>query len=112
MEHPPFHLKRGPMRIFAIIGLAIGGLIMAAAMAFLFGFVIMWLWNWLMPDLFGLPEIRFWQAWGLVVLSHILFKSFPHHNHHDGHDEKWKQRFREKFTSSSPESAADEDPSS
>jgi positive regulator of sigma E activity len=83
-------------RVFAIIGMAIGGVIIAAFMALLFGFVVMWLWNWLMPDIFGLKTITFWQAWGLVVLSHILFKSFPHHKEHQ-HDEHWKKKFREKF---------------
>jgi biopolymer transport protein ExbB/TolQ len=35
----------------------------------------MWLWNWLMPEIFNLTEITFGQALGLVVLSSILFKS-------------------------------------
>ena len=35
----------------------------------------MWLWNWLMPEIFNLIEITFWQSLGLVVLSSILFKS-------------------------------------
>lgn len=36
---------------------------------------VMWLWNWLMPDIFNLIEITFGQALGLVILSSILFKS-------------------------------------
>lgn len=87
---------RGVRRVLAIIGMAIGGVIIAAAMALLFGFIVMWLWNWLMPLIFGLPEITFWQAWGLVVLAHILFKSFPH-NQHEKHDDRWKRRFQEKY---------------
>jgi hypothetical protein len=35
----------------------------------------MLLWNWLMPDLFGLVEINFWQGLGITVLSGIFFKS-------------------------------------
>jgi len=89
------HLRK-TKRVFAIIGMVIGGVIIAAIMALLLGFVVMWLWNWLMPDIFGLTKITFWQAWGLVVLSHILFKSFPHKNHH-AHDDHWKKRFQEKF---------------
>lgn len=85
-------------RVFAIVGMTIGGVIIAMVMALLFGFVVMWLWNWLMPDIFGLTTITFWQAWGLVVLSHILFKSFPHNKDHH-HDERWKKRFQEKFCS-------------
>lgn len=32
------------------------------------------LWNWLMPVLFSLPAITFWQAAGLMVLINILFR--------------------------------------
>lgn len=34
------------------------------------------LWNWLMPRIFGLPLISFWQGVGLLVLSWILFGGF------------------------------------
>jgi hypothetical protein len=30
--------------------------------------VLMVLWNWIMPYLFGLPEIGFWMAWGICIL--------------------------------------------
>lgn len=33
------------------------------------------IWNWLIPDLFALPTIRFVQAWGLLVFIGILFSS-------------------------------------
>lgn len=85
-------------RVFAVVGMAVGGVIIAAVIALLLGVVVMKLWNWLMPDIFGLGPISFWQAWGLVLLSHILFKSFPHHDRHN-HDERWKRHFREKFGS-------------
>lgn len=35
---------------------------------------VMWLWNWLMPVIFELPTITFWQALGLSVLCSFLFK--------------------------------------
>lgn len=47
-------------------------LFVAVAIA-VFRLVVMGLWNWLMPTLFGLPAISFWQALGLLVLSKILF---------------------------------------
>ena len=51
-----------------------------------------------MPVIFGLPVITFWQAWGLVVLSHIFFKSMPHHGHnHPAPDERWKSKFHDRF---------------
>lgn len=36
---------------------------------------VMWLWNWLMPELFGLTTLTFWQALGLSTLCSLLFKS-------------------------------------
>lgn len=39
------------------------------------GFPIMWLWNWLMPVIFGLKTITFWQAVGLAVLCNMLFNT-------------------------------------
>jgi len=38
------------------------------------GFPLMVVWNWLMPTIFNLPEITFWQAIGLNFLSILLFK--------------------------------------
>jgi hypothetical protein len=38
----------------------------------LFGELVMHLWNWLMPMLFGLRLITFWQSLGLLVLCRIL----------------------------------------
>ena len=35
---------------------------------------IMLLWNWLMPDIFGLCTINFWQALGISLLSECLFR--------------------------------------
>ena len=56
----------------AIVAMVLGGLALAAFFAFLFGWFVMLLWNWLMPAIFGLPAITYWQGWGLVLLSHIL----------------------------------------
>lgn len=37
--------------------------------------ILMLLWNWIMPTLFGLPAITFWMAIGISLLFTILFKS-------------------------------------
>ena len=50
---------------------------MIAIVIVLLGYPLMMLWNWLMPVIFGLPEITFWQAIGLNLLSTVLFKSPP-----------------------------------
>jgi len=38
--------------------------------------IVMLLWNWLTPTLFGWPQITFWQALGLLALCRILFGGF------------------------------------
>ena len=53
--------------------LLIVGLIVLAAI--LLALPLQLLWNWLMPTIFDLPMIIFWQALGLNMLAGILFKS-------------------------------------
>ena len=55
-----------------IVGIIIFGAIAITGLAILFGFIIMWLWNWLMPALFGLTTVTYWQAVGLFILFKIL----------------------------------------
>lgn len=55
-----------------IAGMIIFGIIAITGLAILFGFVLMWLWNWLMPELFDLPTVTYWQAVGLFILLKIL----------------------------------------
>jgi hypothetical protein len=43
------------------------------------GEVVMHLWNWLVPALFGWRQITFWQALGLLVLCRILFGGWGGH---------------------------------
>ena len=61
-----------PSRILRVLKI-----VLIATLAFsVFSFLIMSLWNWLMPALFGLRLITFWQAVGILVLSKILFGGF------------------------------------
>lgn len=55
-----------------IIGMIIFGAVFITGLAILFGFIIMWLWNWLMPMIFGLTTLNFWQAVGVFILAKIL----------------------------------------
>jgi hypothetical protein len=41
-----------------------------------FGQAVLQLWNWLMPSIFGLHTITYWQAVGLLALSWIFFRGF------------------------------------
>ncbi|NLI22609.1 MAG: ABC transporter permease [Clostridiales bacterium] len=56
------------------------GVIAGFGLGLLFGWIIVWLWNWLMPMIFGLPVITFWQGVGLFILSKILFSGFSSHS--------------------------------
>jgi hypothetical protein len=47
----------------------------------LFGEVVMHLWNWLAPTLFGWRQVTFWQAIGLLILCRILFGGFSGRGH-------------------------------
>ncbi len=67
----------------------------------LFPYIIMLLWNWLLPAIFHVAEINFWQALGILVLSRILFGGFRGHFGHrhggcHGHHEHmgpWRHRW-------------------
>ena len=61
-------MKQTTHDIFLVIGILMLAVI-------IFGAPLMILWNWIMPTIFGLPEIGFWQACGLQLLATILFKS-------------------------------------
>jgi hypothetical protein len=43
-----------------------------AALSFFIALPTHWLWNWLMPSIFGLPQIGVAQAFGLLLLSGFL----------------------------------------
>jgi lipopolysaccharide export LptBFGC system permease protein LptF len=62
--------------------------------AAVFSLVTMSLWNWLMPALFGLRAITFWQALGLLVLSRILLGGF---RGRPGHAMHWRRRMHERW---------------
>ena len=68
--------------------------------ATVFSFAVMWLWNWLMPVLFGLHAISFWQALGILVLSKILFGGFRG-GHGFGRD--WRMRLVRRMEELTPE---------
>jgi hypothetical protein len=66
-----------------------------------FGYVVMRLWNWLMPALFGWHVISFWQALGILVLSKILFGGFR--GGRPGRRMHWRGRMRERWEGMAPE---------
>jgi hypothetical protein len=55
---------------FFIVPLAILAMLLIAVIG---GEIVLRLWNWLLPPLFGWRQIHFWQALGLLTLCRILF---------------------------------------
>jgi hypothetical protein len=75
-------------------------ILFAVVAALVLSFIIMYLWNWLMPAVFGLHLINFWQALGLLVLSKILFGGF--HGRRWG-GMRWRSRMMERWAQMTPE---------
>jgi hypothetical protein len=85
-----------------IVPAAIVGILLFIAIG---GEVVLHLWNWLLPALFGWRLITFWQAVGVLALCRILFggvggRGFHRSNFRRRTGERWKQMTpeeREKF---------------
>jgi hypothetical protein len=68
------------------------------------GLVVMNLWNWLIPAIFGLKVISFTEALGLLVLSKILFGGFRGGGGWGGNRMHfWKDKMIERMKNMSPE---------
>jgi hypothetical protein len=75
----------------------------------LFTYVVMLLWNWLVPELFSGPVLTYWQTLGLLVLSKILFSGISgehkdrrswrrdHSWSHRHPSSYWRKKFEEKM---------------
>jgi len=79
--------------------------ILAIAIFFVLGYVVMALWNWLMPPIFGLHTITYWQAYGLLILSKILFGGFRGggRGRCGGDRREWSKRMAERWEKMTPE---------
>ncbi len=77
--------RRNPLRIILAIAVFIT----------VFGGATMLLWNWLVPEIFGGPEVTFIQALGLLALSNLLI--MPRSRWHGGwrYREHWKEHLHE-----------------
>lgn len=73
--------------------------------------IVMLLWNWLMPELFGWPQVSLGQAFGLLVLCRILFGGSGGHawrrSHWNAEDRlRFRTRLRERLGLGDPLSGA------
>ena len=85
------------------------GILIILTMIAVFGAAVMLLWNALLPELFGLPVLNYWQAAGLLLLARILAggltSNFGHHyGHRNGsHFRGQGNELREKWMNMSDE---------
>jgi hypothetical protein len=63
-------------------------------------FVVMSLWNALIPEIFGVRAITFWQALGLLILSKLLFGGFRPGGRGNP---RWRRRMLERWEQMTPE---------
>jgi hypothetical protein len=69
-----------------------------------FGQAVHYLWNWLMPAIFGLPALTFWQAVGLLALSWVLFGGWRgFRGPGPGYRGHWRRRMAERWEKMTPE---------
>jgi hypothetical protein len=65
--------------------------------ALVIGYFFMLLWNWLMPELFGLPLLTYWKAVGVLILAKLLFgfgSSGPSKPGNRSRSRKWRKDCR------------------
>ena len=68
--------------------------------ALVLGYVVMHLWNWLLPAVFGWHVINYWQALGILALTRLLFGGFRGHR---GGGMHWRRRMAERWEQMTPE---------
>lgn len=71
MDMPPRHTRRRRIASRVAFGLLIG-----ISIFLLFGYIVMRLWNSIMPDLLSVHQITYWQSLGLLLLTRILVGGF------------------------------------
>jgi hypothetical protein len=69
------HRGHPALRGLRVAGFVLLGVAGAAVFALAFGYFVMLLWNWLMPAIFHLGTIGYWQAFGIVILAKLIFGS-------------------------------------
>lgn len=82
-------------RAYLVVVHLIALLALACVLALLLGYVVMWLWNAILPAILPAHPISYWQSVGLLVLARILFGSLGHGRHKPlkeyRHGEAWRK---------------------
>ena len=68
-----------------------------------FSFVVMGLWNAILPEILGVKPISFIQALGILLLSKILFGGFHGKRFGGNGGPMWNRGMKEKWNAMTPE---------
>ncbi|HEY6306974.1 MAG TPA: hypothetical protein VI488_11015 [Candidatus Angelobacter sp.] len=92
---------RRKWKVIFIAPIAILGI---ALVIFIGGEIVMRLWNWLLPPLFGWHQITFWQAFGILALCRILFGGHGWHRPvRSNVRRRMEERMKERWEHMTPE---------
>ena len=70
------------------------------------GVLVMLLWNTLVPQLFNGPTLSYWQAVGVLLLSHILLRGTPFYGMRARRNARRRRRMRAKLAAMTAEERA------
>jgi hypothetical protein len=92
------HMNRNWKKPIFLAPLAILAMVL---FTYIGGEIVMHLWNWLLPLLFGFRQVNFWEALGVLLLSRILFGGGlgGHYSRRSG----WRRHMDERFEHMTPE---------
>src|SRR5437899_2532399 len=96
-KHEEMKMRPRLKRLIWIAPLAILGMLLFIVIG---GEVVLQLWNWLLPPLFGWRQITFWQALGMLALCRILFGGSGWRG--SGRS-SWRHRMAERWEKMTPE---------
>jgi hypothetical protein len=94
------NMTTGKRKLFWIAPAAIAGI---ALFIFIGGEIVMRLWNWLLPSLFGWRQLTFWQAVGILALCRILFGSHGFRGSRSNFRRRMQERMAERWERMTPE---------
>lgn len=91
------------LKVLKYIGFGILGI----GFVFFCIWMVMLLWNWLIPGLFHGPALNYWQTAGLFILSKIMLSGMAMGGQPGGkHRKTWKGKYHGKYENCSPEEEA------
>lgn len=94
MTYYPERLSKHSRTYLVVVHL-VALLALACALALAAGYVVMRLWNAIVPSILPAHLITYWQSVGLLVLTRLLFSSFGHGRHKKlkdyRHGEAWRK---------------------